>query len=62
MLRSLQYTESLEECVGVTVFCYQYLWDRGNGSIVAGTKEEHIAFSAYLKEVTWHKAAPVIAE
>ena len=56
MLRSLQYTEKLETCVGITVFCYQYLWDRGNGTIVPATRQEHEAFSAYLKEVTWHKA------
>jgi hypothetical protein len=42
--------------VGITVFCYQYLWDRGNGTIVPATRQEHEAFSAYLKEVTWHKA------
>ena len=57
MLRSLQYTEELEKCVGVTVFCYQYLWDRSDGSIVAGTKQEHEAFSAYLKDATWHKSS-----
>ena len=62
MLRSLRYTESLEKCVGMTVFCYQYLWDRDSGSIVAGTKEEHIAFSAYLKEITWHKEASEATE
>ena len=56
MLRSLQYTEELDRCVGVTVFCYQYLWDRGDGSIVPGTKQEHEAFCAYLKDVTWQKA------
>ncbi len=55
MMRSVQYTESLEKCVGVTVFCYQYLWDRGNGSIVTGTQQEHESFSAYLKQATWHK-------
>ncbi len=62
MLRSLQYTEKLEKCVGVTVFCYQYLWDRGNGSIVPGTKQEHETFTAYLKEVTWHKDEPNTAQ
>lgn len=56
MVRSLQHTEQLEKCVGVTVFCYQYLWDRDNGSIVSGTKQEHEAFSAHLKDATWHKA------
>ena len=57
MLRSLQYTETLDKCVGVTVFCYQYLYDVNNGQIVAGTKQEHEAFATYLKEVTWRKAA-----
>ena len=56
MLRSLQYTETLDKCVGMTVFCYQYLWDRSTGAIVPETKQEHEAFSAYLKEITWHKA------
>ena len=55
MMRSLQHTETLEKCVGVTVFCYQYLWDRGNGSIITGTQQEHESFSAYLKQATWHK-------
>ena len=56
MVRSLKHTETLELCKGVTVFCYQYLWDRGNGTIIPTTKQEHEAFSAYLKEVTWQKA------
>ena len=56
MVRSLKHTETLELCKGVTVFCYQYLWDRGNGTIIPATKQEHEAFSAYLKEVTWQKA------
>ncbi len=57
MLRSLQYTESLEKCVGVTVFCYQHLWDRASGVILPASKLEHEAFAAYLKEVTWQDAA-----
>ena len=56
MLRSLQHTETLEKCVGVTVFSYQHLWDRGSGAIAPASKLEHEAFAAYLKEVTWHKA------
>ena len=59
MMRSLQYTETLEKCVGVTVFCYQHLWDRSTGSILAASKQEHESFSAYLKEVTWHKDVTV---
>ena len=55
-MRSLQYTESLEKCVGVTVFCYQHLWDRSTGVVLASSKQEHEAFAAYLKDVSWHKA------
>ena len=56
MYRCLQYTETLDKCVGVTVFSYQHLWDRGTGAVVPASKLEHEAFAAYLKEVTWHKA------
>ena len=55
MLRSLRHTETLEKCVGVTVFSYQHLWEISNGSVKAASKEEHEAFAAYLKEVSWHK-------
>ena len=54
LLRSLQYTESLDKCVGMTVFCYQYLWDVSSGAIIPETQQEHEAFSAYLKQMTWH--------
>ena len=62
MLRSLQYTESLDKCVGMTVFCYQHLWNVGNGAILPASKQEHEAFAAYLKEVTWHKGEPDTAQ
>ena len=62
MVRSLKHTETLELCKGVTVFCYQYLWDRGNGTIIPATKQEHEAFSAYLKEATWQKEEAENAE
>ena len=57
MMRSLQYTETLDKCVGVTVFCYQHLWDRSTGAVVAASKQEHESFAAYLKQATWQKAA-----
>ena len=57
MLRSLQYTETLDTCVGVTVFCYQHLFEVSSGKILPSSKLEHEAFAAYLKEVTWQKAA-----
>lgn len=56
LLRSLQYTETLETCVGISVFCYQYLFDVDSGQINPGTKAEHEAFSKYLKTVTRHEA------
>ena len=62
MLRSLQHTETLEKCVGVTVFSYQHLWDRSTGAVVPASKLEHEAFAAYLKEVTWHKETDEAAE
>ena len=55
MARSLQYTESLDKCVGITVFSYQHLWDRASGAVVPASKLEHEAFAEYLKVVTWHK-------
>ena len=54
LLRSLQYTQQLDKCVGITVFCYQHLWSPSSGSIVPETQQEHEAFAAYLKVVTWH--------
>lgn len=56
LLRSLQYTERLDKCVGVTVFCYQHLWTIANGTVLPATQTEHESFAAYLKEVTWQKA------
>lgn len=55
LLRSLQYTEDLDKCVGVTVFCYQHLWNLNTGSVLPETREEHEAFAAYLKEISWCK-------
>ncbi len=55
MARGLQHSMTLDKCVGMTVFCYQYLYDPANGQIIAGTKQEHEAFVAVLKEATWHK-------
>ena len=62
MLRSLRHTETLEKCMGVTVFSYQHLWDRSTGAIAPASKLEHEAFAAYLKEVTWHKETDEAAE
>ncbi len=56
MARSVQHTLTLDKCVGVTVFCYQYLYDVNNGSIISGTKQEHEAFIAALASATWHEA------
>ena len=53
MARSLQYTTSLEKCAGVTVFCYQHLFEISGGKPLPASKTEHEGFSALLKTVTW---------
>ncbi len=55
MVRSLQHTLTLDKCVGMTVFCYQYLYDIDNGTIIEGTRQEHETFKALLQTVTWHE-------
>ncbi len=55
LARSLAHSATLEKCVGMTVFCYQYLYDTSSGHIVSGTRAEHEAFSALLKTITWHE-------
>lgn len=54
LLRSLQYTETLERCVGVTVFCYQHLFDLATGEILEASLTEHTLFTPYFKEISWH--------
>ncbi len=53
--RGLLHSATLDKCVGMTVFCYQYLYDPGTGVLVYGTKQEHEAFVETLKTITWQK-------
>ncbi len=57
LLRSLQYTETLERCVGVTVFCYQHLFDLETGDILEASLTEHTLFTPYFKAISWHTVA-----
>ncbi len=53
--RGLEYSATMDKCVGMTVFCYQYLYDPMSGVVIAGTRQEHEAFVATLKTITWHE-------
>jgi uncharacterized lipoprotein YddW (UPF0748 family) len=53
MKRSLEYSATLEKCVGMTVFCYQYLYNPLTGNLNSSTREEHTNFNAVLKTITW---------
>lgn len=53
MQRSLEYTDTLEHCVGISVFCYQYFYDPVSGTAVSGTAEEVANFVPVLKEISW---------
>ncbi len=53
--RGLEYSATMDKCVGMTVFCYQYLYDPLSGVMIAGTRQEHEAFVATLKTITWHE-------
>ncbi len=55
MARSVQHSTTLDKCVGITVFCYQHLFDVGSGNILPASRQEHEAFRVALAEATWHK-------
>ncbi|MBQ8381815.1 MAG: family 10 glycosylhydrolase [Clostridia bacterium] len=55
MKRSLEYTETLEHCVGISVFCYQYFYDPVTGTAVSETAEEVANFAPVLREFSWKK-------
>ena len=60
LLRSLKHTETIEGCVGVTVFSYQHLFDPLSGDVLEASRREHELFTPYFKEMTWRKDAPVL--
>lgn len=53
LLRCLEYTATMDECVGVAYFCYQYFYNPTSGVEVAETKAERDNFIPRLKEITW---------
>lgn len=54
MKRCVEYTGTLEKCVGISIFCYQYFYEPVSGADVAGTAEERANFLPAFKEITWH--------
>ncbi len=54
LMRELLHTTTVEHCVGVTVFCYQHLFDLNTGAILEASRTEHESFAALLPTVTWH--------
>ncbi len=56
MARCLSHTATLDKCVGVTVFCYQHLYEVESGQILGASKQEHEAFNKVFEEITWRKA------
>jgi uncharacterized lipoprotein YddW (UPF0748 family) len=51
--RCLEHTRSLDKCIGVAYFCYQYYYNPVSGSEVSETKTERNNFIPVLKEITW---------
>lgn len=54
MKRCVEYTLTLDQCVGVSIFCYQYFNDPATGADVAGTAAERANFLPVFKAATWH--------
>ena len=55
LYRCLQYTQTLQHCVGVSYFCYQYFYDPQTGASVAETETERALFVPLLKDMDWRK-------
>lgn len=53
LYRALKYTESIENCSGVSYFCYQYFYDPLTGERVEETVAEIEKFIPLLKMITW---------
>ncbi len=51
--RCLEHTESLDKCIGVAYFCYQYFYSPTSGAEVKETKTERDNFIPVLKEISW---------
>lgn len=51
--RSLETTKGLAHCRGVSVFCYQYLFDPLTGAPIPETAQERENFIPLLKAISW---------
>ena len=36
MVRQLRYTQTLDKCAGISVFCYKHIFDLSSGARIAG--------------------------
>ncbi len=53
LYRCLNHTQTLEHCVGVSYFSYQYFYSPESGTAVSATKAERELFVPRLKEISW---------
>lgn len=53
LYRQLKYTETIENCSGVSYFCYQYFYDVLTGERVDETVAEVDKFIPLLKTISW---------
>ena len=55
LVRQLEYAKSLEKCVGVSYFSYQYFYDALTGEPVGETRAELDKLLPELNKTTWRK-------
>ena len=60
--RSLEYTDTLDFCTGISVYCYKYFFDPITGESVAATETERTAFVSLLKEISWQETVEIPPE
>lgn len=53
LARSLQTTQDLPHCRGISVFCYQYLFDPLSAAPIPETAQEWQNFRPILENITW---------
>lgn len=53
LARCLQTTQGLPHCRGISVFCYQYLFDPLSGAPIPETAKEWANFCPVLENITW---------
>ena len=55
LARCLSFTENLEKCTGIAVFCYQYFYDCVSHSPILETADEVENFIPVLEKISWQK-------